>query len=501
LHFSFIMAVIRNYYKILGVGYDATDAEIKEAYRVMAKKYHPDLNQGDPTAADKFRNVGEAHDHLSNPDLRAVHNDLLESKGIDTGRKRRQAQAAAEATERLKKQQEEQKEKKSQQKHKIGDIVTCESCSKKQRVGQSGDCVQCGLPLAGNNESKTTKSKKDSEPKKPRNVHERNEMIRKKRDAGKRFNRMVAIIMVSVFGLMMIGGLFGGLAAAGVFDSRFTVTFVTGVDALTLEDIRVRSGRAIQEPTAPVREDGYVFLGWYTTQPGVTPAQRFLFQTNLHPGTGVTQNFTLYAHWRSPAVPTPTVVITFINQHDATTTIIRNENSPTAGSSIAGQGAVPIPSDRLGYRFVGWYTSLDESGVLFINTFAEFASGTFRWQTMTLHARWEEVDNFRLIIRDAEGVITHDWMTRIAFNTQHSAPGVEGEHIENVAVPLELRANFVGWYLYNPVAGTRGNRLIQFQRGATTQEDRYILWNPFSGGVEINAPPRPPHWTLIAVFS
>ena len=55
-------------YKILGVSPDATDEEIKRAYRALAKKYHPDLNPGDPVAAQKMQEVNAAYDLLKNPD-------------------------------------------------------------------------------------------------------------------------------------------------------------------------------------------------------------------------------------------------------------------------------------------------------------------------------------------------------------------------------------------------------------------------------------------------
>lgn len=54
-------------YKILGVSRDASDEEIKQAYRRLAKKYHPDLNPGDEEAAKKMQQVNEAYDQIKNP--------------------------------------------------------------------------------------------------------------------------------------------------------------------------------------------------------------------------------------------------------------------------------------------------------------------------------------------------------------------------------------------------------------------------------------------------
>lgn len=56
----------RDYYEILGVSKNATDKEIKDAYRKLAIKYHPDRNQGDKAAEDKFKEAAEAYDVLGN---------------------------------------------------------------------------------------------------------------------------------------------------------------------------------------------------------------------------------------------------------------------------------------------------------------------------------------------------------------------------------------------------------------------------------------------------
>lgn len=58
-------------YTVLGVARDATPAQIKAAYRRLAKKHHPDLNPGDAAAADRFREIAAAHDLLSDPEKRA----------------------------------------------------------------------------------------------------------------------------------------------------------------------------------------------------------------------------------------------------------------------------------------------------------------------------------------------------------------------------------------------------------------------------------------------
>jgi curved DNA-binding protein len=66
----------KDYYKVLGVDRKAGKKEIKKAYRKLARKYHPDVNQNDNAAAQKFSNLNEAHEVLSDPKKREQYDQL-----------------------------------------------------------------------------------------------------------------------------------------------------------------------------------------------------------------------------------------------------------------------------------------------------------------------------------------------------------------------------------------------------------------------------------------
>ncbi len=66
----------RDYYEVLGVDKNADDAEIKKAYRALAKKYHPDMNPGDAEAEKKFKEASEAYAVLSDPDKRRQYDQF-----------------------------------------------------------------------------------------------------------------------------------------------------------------------------------------------------------------------------------------------------------------------------------------------------------------------------------------------------------------------------------------------------------------------------------------
>ena len=74
----------RDYYEVLGVGREATDAEIKKAFRKLARELHPDVNKHDPDAEEKFKEAAEAYEVLSDPDRRSTY-DSFGHEGLRSG--------------------------------------------------------------------------------------------------------------------------------------------------------------------------------------------------------------------------------------------------------------------------------------------------------------------------------------------------------------------------------------------------------------------------------
>lgn len=72
--------MVRNHYLLLGIPPDASQKQIKAAYRNLAKRFHPDRNKGSDTAAELFRQVNSAYRILSNPKLRTLYDEKVASR-------------------------------------------------------------------------------------------------------------------------------------------------------------------------------------------------------------------------------------------------------------------------------------------------------------------------------------------------------------------------------------------------------------------------------------
>ena len=65
----------KDYYDVLGVKKDADAKQIKSAFRKLARKYHPDVNPGDPGAEARFKEINEANEVLSDPEKRKKYDE------------------------------------------------------------------------------------------------------------------------------------------------------------------------------------------------------------------------------------------------------------------------------------------------------------------------------------------------------------------------------------------------------------------------------------------
>ncbi len=87
----------KDLYQVLGLGRNATQEEVKRAYRRLARRYHPDVNPGNKDAEERFKEISHAHDILSDPDKRKLYDEFGEqgvAAGFDAARARAQGQWA-----------------------------------------------------------------------------------------------------------------------------------------------------------------------------------------------------------------------------------------------------------------------------------------------------------------------------------------------------------------------------------------------------------------------
>ena len=78
------MAPKKDYYEILGVSRNANEEALKNAFRTLAKKYHPDVNPNDKSAEDKFKEINEAYGVLSDPKKKSEY-DQFGHAGVGAG--------------------------------------------------------------------------------------------------------------------------------------------------------------------------------------------------------------------------------------------------------------------------------------------------------------------------------------------------------------------------------------------------------------------------------
>lgn len=85
----------KDFYRVLGVSEKADQDEIRKAYRKLAKQFHPDANQGDPAASDRFKEIGEAYSVLSNEEKRKQYDRMRKLGAFDFSRTRAGAASGA----------------------------------------------------------------------------------------------------------------------------------------------------------------------------------------------------------------------------------------------------------------------------------------------------------------------------------------------------------------------------------------------------------------------
>ena len=110
---------MKDYYYILGINNDATEADIKKAYRKLSLKFHPDKNDGDKFFEERFKDINEAYENLIDTNRRRLHDSILHGSNFKSSQKVTSNQPKKE--EHQQKQESKQPKKKQFSKNKWTD--------------------------------------------------------------------------------------------------------------------------------------------------------------------------------------------------------------------------------------------------------------------------------------------------------------------------------------------------------------------------------------------
>jgi uncharacterized protein (TIGR02145 family) len=102
---------MKNYYYILGINYDATEIDIKKAYRKLSLKFHPDKNDGDKFFEERFKEINEAYENLIDTNKRKLHDSILHGSNFKSSQKVTSNQPKKEEHQHKQEKQDEEKKR------------------------------------------------------------------------------------------------------------------------------------------------------------------------------------------------------------------------------------------------------------------------------------------------------------------------------------------------------------------------------------------------------